>query len=114
MAIGLGANQNQPEVTVNQQNHGYIDIDVAGTGTIVLTDFQATYAQIELSGALTGNRTVEVSDAANIIHFYNNTTGAFTVTIQPTGGSGATLTQGTRSQFGFDGNGNGYKLTAEL
>lgn len=114
MAIGLAQNQASPDVTVNQMVQGYLNKDVAGGVTVVLSDFEATYAQIELSGAITANIDVEQSDEANVVHFFNNTTGAFTVTIQPTAGTGVTLTQGTRAMIGFDGAGNAYKLTSEV
>lgn len=114
MTIGLGSNQYQPDVTVNQQSYGYLNKNVAGASDITLTDFEATYAQIELTGVLTGNINVFQSNAENMIWFYNNTTGTFTITIRPTGGSGITLTQGTRALIGYDGAGNAYKWTAEL
>ncbi|TVO75147.1 hypothetical protein [Sedimenticola selenatireducens] len=114
MTVGLDAGQANKEVTVNQMVMGYLAKSVAGGVDVTLTDNECTYQQIELTGAITANIVVNMTDSANVTHFYNNTSGAFTVTVQPTSGTGVTITQGTRCQIGCDGAGNAYKLTAEL
>lgn len=114
MTVGLDSGQANKYATVNQMVHGYLAKSVAGGSAVVLTDYECTYAQIELTGALTANIDVEMTDSANVTHFYNNTSGAYTVTIKPTSGSGVALTQGKRAMIGCDGAGNAYKLTSEV
>ena len=114
MGLGLAANQLNPDVTVKKMVYGYLSKSVAGSSNVTLTDSEATYAQIECTGALTGSIDLLSIDEANMIWIYNNTSGAYTLTVKPTGGSGVAITQGTRCLIGYDGAGNAYKWTAEL
>lgn len=114
MTVGLASNQSSPEVIVNQADHGYLAKSVAGGTDVALTDNEATYAQLEFTGALTANINVSMADVANVTHIYNNTSGAFTLTVIPVAGSGVAVTQGNRVMIGLDGAGNAYALTAEV
>ena len=78
--------QSNKDVTVNdairalERSRAFISKSVAGTGTIVLTPDEARHGVIEATGALTGNRTIEVpTGMTNSVVILNNTTGAFTL-----------------------------------
>ena len=77
---------------------GVSSVSIAGgAGTTSLTDEQTDVEYIELTGALTGNRVAALKSRPGKSYLiYNNTTGAFTVTVQPSGGSGITVTQGKK------------------
>ena len=49
---------------------------------------------IELTGVLTGNRTFEVPTDDRVYTIFNNTTGAFTVEVKTTAGTGVIIDQG--------------------
>lgn len=67
-----------------------------GAGTQVLTEEEARCDILTLNGALTGNRTIEVSATPwKWAAVFNNTTGAFTVTLKVNGQTGVVLPQGT-------------------
>jgi hypothetical protein len=83
---------------------GRISIDVAGTGSIILTPQQALNRVMEFTGILTGNRTVLIDPtqgAARVFLTINSTTGAFSLTIKlTTGGStGIQVSQGARAEL---------------
>jgi hypothetical protein len=74
-----------------------LSLSVAGgAGTTVLTQDQQRRDSIEFTGALTGNRIIEVDDTPWGWLVYNNTTGAFTLTVRVTGQTGVALAQGER------------------
>ena len=73
------------------------------TGTKTLTDTDATADNakalvITCAQVLTGNLTVVVPTRKRFYLVYNNTTGAFTMTVKTSGGSGVAIKQG-RFQF---------------
>jgi hypothetical protein len=74
-----------------------------GVGTTVLTRDQAAVRILELTGALTGNRTLEVPAVAWIWSVFNNTTGAFSLTLKTNAGTGIAVTQGKRTLLYCDG-----------
>jgi hypothetical protein len=74
-----------------------------GVGTTVLTRDQAAVRILELTGALTGNRTLEVPAVAWIWNVFNNTTGAFSLTLKTNAGTGIAVTQGKRTLLYCDG-----------
>lgn len=84
---------------------GRVSINVAGgAGTTVLTAAQWANDIIEFTGALTGNRTIEVPTAVSRPKtFYNATTGAFTLTVKTNAGTGKAITQGNRASLLGDG-----------
>jgi hypothetical protein len=75
---------------------GYLSKDVAGAGTVTLTDTvggEAHHATLCFTGALTGDRTVIVPSAERVYFAGNLTTGAFTLTVTTADGSGAVIPQ---------------------
>lgn len=74
---------------------GRLSIDVSGSSNVTLTTTQARNITHILSGTLTGN--IEYQFPASNGGFYyvqNATSGAYTVTVIPAGGTGVVLTQG--------------------
>lgn len=74
---------------------GRLSLDVSGSSNVTLTTTQARNITHILSGTLTGN--IEYQFPASNGGFYyvqNATSGAFTVTVIPAGGTGVVLTQG--------------------
>lgn len=69
---------------------GYLAKSIAGgAGTTTLTAAEASNDVLELTGAITGNRVVEVpAYPTKQWTVFNNTTGAFTVTVKVTGQTG--------------------------
>jgi len=94
--------QSGKDVTVNdhltavEKGRGYLSKSIAGgAGTTTLTPDESRYGVIELTGVLTGNRTVRVPnglDHATV--FINSTTGAFTVDVDYNGGTAVRLPRG--------------------
>jgi hypothetical protein len=103
MTVGLDANQASPEVTVNQMVDGYATKSVAGAIDVTLTDYESTWAVLELTGAITASINVIVPTTKNQIAVYNNTSGAFTVTVKTTAGTGITVPQGQTALLQCDG-----------
>jgi hypothetical protein len=103
MTIGLASNQASPEVTVNQMVDGYLAKSVAGASNVNLSDLEATWAVIELTGVLTGSINVTVPDVANTFSVVNSTSGAFTVTVKSLTGTGILVPQGTAMALFCDG-----------
>ena len=103
MAIEMAENQASPEVVFNTISLGYVDVDCAGSANVTLTEDQASHKQIECSGLLTGNIDVIVPGEEKVYIIRNTTTGAFTVTVKVSGGSGVAVTQGSAFHLGCDG-----------
>lgn len=76
---------------------------VAGSSNVTLTASEAAYSIIYLTGALTGNINVIVPAAVNEWVFFNNTSGAYTLTVKTASGSGVLVTQGARRILNSDG-----------
>jgi hypothetical protein len=82
----------------------YTVISVAGTGTYTLTGSELNRVAYRFTGTLTGNRTVVVPATVQQYWVDNRTTGAFTLTIAPSGaGLSTTVAQGSRSILYCDG-----------
>lgn len=65
------------------------------TADVILTDAQHQSLYLDLSGTLTGNRSIIVKADQKGFWFVNNdTSGAYTITVEPSGGTGVTVTQG--------------------
>ncbi|VVE78196.1 hypothetical protein [Pandoraea sputorum] len=79
--------------------------DVGGTaGTVALSADEAVNGIIDLTGALTGARTVTVPAApAQTFTVRNSTTGAFSLTFQTASGSGVVIPSGQTSVLYSDG-----------
>ena len=99
---------------VNEEKRKYVTKDVGGGTNVTLNVNDYTAEQLTLTGTLTADIDVLFPDAARTLSVYNNTSGAYTVTVKPTGGSGVSITQGNRCLIGLDGNTNAYKLAAEV
>ena len=95
---------------------GYQSVDVAGSANVTLTsnnsttntddsatDDQVHNAVLEFTGALTGNINVFTDAVETKYTVFNNTSGSYTLTFAPTGGTGVTLKQGAKTIVYTDG-----------
>jgi len=95
---------------------GYQSVDVAGSANVTLTsnnsttntddsatDDQVHNAVLEFTGALTGDIHVFTDAVETKYTVFNNTTGSYTLTFAPTGGSGVALKQGAKTLVYTDG-----------
>jgi len=86
-------------------NPDYLTHNVAVTVTtanVTLTAAQARAGYITASGALTGNRSIIVPNDGEWIVF-NNCSGAYTLTVKTSGGTGIVVAQGDRMHLYADG-----------
>ena len=81
----------------------YTSISIAGTGNYTLSASEYAKTAIKLTGTLTGNRNVIVPAAVRDYWINNATSGAFSVTVKTSGGSGVVVTQGKKSTLYCDG-----------
>ncbi len=82
----------------------YTVINVPGTGTYTLTGSELNRVAYRFTGALTGNRTIVIPATVQQYWVDNQTTGAYTFTISPSGGGTSfTVTQGERVILYCDG-----------
>lgn len=82
----------------------YTVISIPGTGTYTLTGSELNRVAYRFTGALTGNRTVIVPATVQQYWVDNQTTGAYTLTIAPSGGgTGFNVAQGQRVILYCDG-----------
>lgn len=87
-----------------QQNiGGALSKSVAGGSDVTLSAAEANYGIIVLTGALTANINVIVPTASMQWTFRNSTTGAYTVTVKTSGGTGVPVKQGSQSPLFCDG-----------
>jgi len=100
-----GNNTNTNLQTIDAFNAGYLSKSVAGSANVTLTsnnadpNAEASNKVIEFTGTLTGNIYVFIPAVENNYIFFNNTSGAFTLTIAPTGHSanGVAIVQGAHT-----------------
>jgi hypothetical protein len=79
-------------------------VSVAGNSNVTLTTVQSNPGTIFLTGALTGNIIVYFPARTRIWCVFNNTTGAFTVTLSMTGGTQTlSIAQGYSREIFVDG-----------
>lgn len=76
---------------------------VAGSADVTLTSTEAAYTIIDFTGILTGNINVIFPNTVNRWFLFNNTTGAYTLTVKTAAGTGVTITQATRDIITCDG-----------
>jgi hypothetical protein len=88
---------------VTQIDGGLTSVSVAGSSNVTLTALQAAYAIIQLTGALTGNINVIVPTATNKYIIENATTGAYTITVKTSAGTGVNIGQGYNLGLFCDG-----------
>jgi hypothetical protein len=82
----------------------YTVINVPGTGTYTLTGSELNRIAYRFTGALTGNRVIVVPATVQQYWVDNQTTGAYTLTINPSGGgTGFNVGQGQRVILYCDG-----------
>jgi hypothetical protein len=82
----------------------YTVINIPGTGTYTLTGSELNRVAYRFTGTLTGNRTVVVPATVQQYWVDNQTTGAYTLTISPSGGgAGFNIAQGSRAILYCDG-----------
>ena len=101
---------------IDSSVRGYVSVSVAGSANVTLTsntsttntddsstDDQVHNKILEFTGTLTGNIHVftDAVEAEYIV--YNNTSGAFSLTFAPTGGTGVIIPQGSKSVVYTDG-----------
>lgn len=86
---------------------------VAGNAQVNLVMNESTSHYIEFTGVLTGNINVVVSNGPWQWSVFNNTTGAFTLTMKTLVGSGITVGQGKRAILLCDGV-NVVRITADI
>jgi hypothetical protein len=100
-----GNNTNTNLETIDAFNAGYLSKSVAGSANVTLTTNNAdptaesSNRVIEFTGTLTGNIYVFIPAVENNYIFFNNTSGAFTLTVAPTGhaANGVAITQGAHT-----------------
>jgi hypothetical protein len=100
-----GNNTNTNLETLDAFAAGYLSKSVAGSANVTLTSNNAdptaesSNKVIEFTGALTGDITVFVPAVENNYIFFNNTSGAQTLTVAPTGhgSNGVAITQGAHT-----------------
>ena len=82
----------------------YTVINVPGTGTYTLAGSELNRVAYRFTGALTGNRTIVIPATVQQYWVDNQTTGAYTFTISPSGGGTSfNVTQGSRVILYCDG-----------
>lgn len=92
---------------------GKLSLSVAGAANVTLTQAQANNHILEFTGALTGNISVFVPLPAKQYTVFNNTTGAFTLTVIGATGAGIAIGQGKRAIVYADGT-NVVRVTADV
>ena len=78
-------------------------LSVAGSSDVTLTAAQSLHAYHEYTGTLTGNINVIVPATEKLFFIFNNTTGAFTLTVKTSAGTGILVPQATRAILYCDG-----------
>lgn len=90
-----------------------VTVSVAGSANVTLTQIQAQAEILELTGAITANIQVIVPLQPQPRIVFNNTTGAFTVTVIGATGSGIVIASGKRAIVYSDGT-NVVRATADV
>lgn len=98
---------------VKETENPLLSKDVAGGSDVTLTPYEASNDIIECTGALTADINLIVSDNTKILAIYNNTTGAYTLTVKTSAGTGIVVAQGMRAMLYCDGT-NVVRLAADV
>lgn len=101
---------------IDSSTKGYQSVNVAGSANVTLTsnnstsntddsstDDQVHNSVLEFTGTLTGNIHVFTDAVETNYTVFNNTSGSFSLTFAPTGGTGVVLTQGLKTLVYTDG-----------
>ena len=81
----------------------YTSIAVAGTGNYTLAGTELNRIAYNFTGVLTGNRTIIVPATVQQYWVSNATSGAYTLTVKTSAGTGVTIATGARGIFYCDG-----------
>jgi hypothetical protein len=92
---------------------GRLARSVAGNSNVTLTALECRNRKLHFTGALTGNINVIVVTKERAWMIYNNTSGAFTLTVKPSAGTGIPVGQGKHAQLACDGT-NVIRETADV
>jgi hypothetical protein len=111
LLMGAGENENTWGGRLNDEGlaylakgiAGYEAIDCAGSADVTLTAAQAKNALLKLTGVLTADIDVIVPTAEGGYRVWNATTGAFTVTVKTSAGTGIVIPQGATYEVWCDG-----------
>ena len=109
-----GNNTNTNLETLDAFSAGYLSKSVAGSANVTLTSnnadptAEASNKVLDLNGTLTGNIHVFLPATESFYTVFNNTSGAFSLTVAATGhaANGVTITQGTKAVVYCDGASN--------
>ena len=101
MSIEIPENPADPHTIVNRVTMGELEKDVAGGSNVVLTDTEAQYSCLVFSGVLTASIDVVVPSEDKAWDVHNATTGAFTLTVKKSGGTGVAVTQGDKVRLRY-------------
>jgi hypothetical protein len=91
---------------LDKAHSGIAVATTGGTTTLTNVDYTADQAKagvLDVTGTLVSNATIVIPNAAKKYSVINGTTGAFTLTIKTSGGSGIEVTQGTAVDIYCDG-----------
>lgn len=80
-----------------------LNLSVAGSADVTETSAQAQNIIQQYTGALTGNINVIVPNTVQIYFIYNETSGAFTLTVKTAAGAGVSVAQGSHAILYCDG-----------
>lgn len=86
---------------------------VAGAADVTLTSAECANKVHTYTGVLTGSINVIVTNTVSVYYVFNNTTGAFNLTVKTAAGSGITVTQGSHEVLVCDGT-NVYKAVTNV
>ena len=104
-----GNNTNTNLETLDAFSGGFLSKSVAGSSNVTLTTANAdptaesSNKVIDLNGTLTGSITVFIPQVENNYLVYNNTSGAYTLDVAATGGTGVEILQGEYEWVYCDG-----------
>lgn len=76
---------------------------VAGGSNVTLTEAESRYPAIDCTGTLTANIALIVTTTPKFFFVRNSTSGAYTLTVKTSAGTGVLVTQGTRALLYCDG-----------
>jgi hypothetical protein len=81
----------------------YTVVDIAGTGNYTLAGAELNRIAYNFTGVLTGDRSVIVPDTIQQYWITNSTTGAYTVTLKTSAGTGLTIAQNASAIYYCNG-----------
>lgn len=76
---------------------------VAGGANVTLTEIESRYPAIDMTGAITANIALIVTTTPKLFIIKNSATGAFTITVKTSAGTGIVVAPGSRELLYCDG-----------